>query len=195
MMRERFRDVADHEEFLGMVEDSETGLYAAELWNLHSYRRNKPVSSANVARKAFKALYEREGWDQDLMMVTPGISLGIVPGDEGTERRRSQAKELSGIGFWWATMPFGYWEGFDDEEAHVYSLNQGGLHVALWAYEYTARVLPKKVPQLPEFEYQSEYARKGRLLYHYDSSPEAPRSKEELADLRTRWAREKPPTE
>src|SRR5215211_6360870 len=115
-MKHGFQQVEDHEEFLTMVEESDSGLYVQELWMLHSLGRDKPVVSQNVARKAFSKLYEREDWDKALMMVAPGVSLGPLPEDvaAGRRRRRSLGRDLSRDGFWWATAPFGYWENFDD---------------------------------------------------------------------------------
>ena len=189
-MKHAFSTVEDHEEFLGLVEDSDSGLYVQELWMLYSMRREEPISSQNVARRAFRALYKREGWDQAMMMAAPGVSLRPLPEDlaAGTLRRRSLATDLSRDGFWWATAPFGYEENFDDEEAHIYEVHDGPLHIALWACEYTSRIAPDVFPPLPEFGQQAEIARKGNTFYSYDTSPEAPRSERDLADMRRRWA-------
>jgi len=189
-MNHGFLTVEDHEEFLGLVEDSDSGLYVQELWQLHSMRRDQPVSSQNIARKAFQALYQRQGWDESLMRVTPGIGLRPLPEDlaAGKLRRRSFGADLSRDGFWWASAPFGYQETFDDEAAHIYEVHDGPLHIALWAFEYTSRIAPDLVPPLPEFQHQSEIARQGSTFYYYDTSPEAPRSERDLSDLRRRWA-------
>jgi hypothetical protein len=189
-MKHGFVDVEDHEEFLNMVEDSNSGLYVQELWHLHSLTREKPLTSLNVVRKAFKALYEREGWDKQLMIVAPGVTLRPHPEDEvrGVLRRRSIGRNISRDGFFWATAPFGYWEHFDFPESHLFEVREGSLGVALWPFEFTSRIAPDKGQPLPEFEYRNECVRKGSTIYIYDDSPEAPRSEEEMADLRRRWA-------
>lgn len=178
-MQKEIRPVEDHEEFVTFVQRSKTGIYVQELWRVHSNRRNKPVSSGNIVRKAFTALYEREGWDRALLLITPGVSYSAPPKDAaaGRVRRRSNATDFSEQGFWRATMPVGYWEHFDAPESHIFDVRGQGsdpLDASLWAFEYTSRLAPEKVPPLPEFEYRWEAAIVDNVLYIYDESPEAP---------------------
>lgn len=175
-MKASFRAIEDHEEFLNLVQGSESGIYAKEMWQIHSHRRDRPVSSPNIARRAFKALYERERWDTGLLNVKPGISLqplaeGVAAGGP---RRRSNPVDLSLAGFWWATAPVGYWEDFDHPEAHAFRVRTGGLDVSLWAFERNSRLAPDRVPSLPEFEYRWEAALVDRVIVVYDDGPEAP---------------------
>ncbi len=175
-MKGDFQVVEDHEEFARIVRDSETGVYVQELWSAHSNRRGKPVSSANVAMKAFKALYEREEWDRRLLLVNPGVSFSPLPQDAaaGRMRRRSNPMDLSGEGFWWATAPIDYWEEFDAPENHVFDVRTRDLDISLWAFEYTSRLTPEKIPPLPEFRYRWEAAIVDDAMFVYDESPEAP---------------------
>ncbi len=179
------RRVEDHEDWLRIVERSETGAYSMQGFMAYDAEevgggRRKLVTDQGVVEEALAALGAEFGWgslaavtgplittDEEVGARRPDGTVAHAGGPLGARRHTSAI-----AGGWWLVVPVDYPDDLHDPERAEFRTRVGGRRIVLYARELAEKRSGRT--SLREFDFSVEFAIADGAVCVYDDHPEAP---------------------